>query len=95
MHYLAFRRPPPLPSEVPHGPQPEPMDFKRVRAQLDAAFIRAKRGDDGVMIARLFREAYASWAGLAERELSRTLGVQLPVLGSRGKGPQTHWRPTL
>eukprot|EP00959_Pyramimonas_sp_CCMP1952_P464360 9486458-Pyramimonas_sp.AAC.1 len=74
MHYLAFRRPPPLPSEVPRGPQPEPMDFTRVHAQLDAAFIRAKRGDDGDTTARLVREAYASWAGLAERELSRTFG---------------------
>eukprot|EP00959_Pyramimonas_sp_CCMP1952_P205540 4298211-Pyramimonas_sp.AAC.1 len=47
MHYLAVRRPAPLPSEVPCGPQPEPMVFTRVHAQLDAAFIRAKRGGDG------------------------------------------------
>eukprot|EP00959_Pyramimonas_sp_CCMP1952_P367576 7699103-Pyramimonas_sp.AAC.1 len=71
------------------------MDFKRAHAQLGAVFIRAKRGDDGATTARLFREAYASWAGLAERELPRTSGVQLPVLGSWGMGPKTHWRPIL
>eukprot|EP00959_Pyramimonas_sp_CCMP1952_P438554 9181352-Pyramimonas_sp.AAC.1 len=74
MHYLTPRKPPSLPSAPPFGPQPAPQQFERAQAQLDAAFVRAWRGDDATVTSKLFSEAYASWAGLAEWELARTLG---------------------
>ena len=84
-----------MPTVAPFGPQPQPLDFFRVEAKLDQCTVRALRSDDVVMTSTLFSKAYASWAGLAERELARTFGVELPVWGSRGKGPITHWRPIL
>ena len=91
---LGFRRPPAIPLDPITGPRPRPESWEGISERAVWVADEAFRQGKG-WAARQFSSLYQQWADTAERELVAVTGVELPVTGTRGRGPKLVWRPIM